>query len=65
MKLPERLTVRVVCATESDLSDIIVGVTITSGRKNPYYVYFPKTDRSGLATLTLHYAQSSRRIRIL
>ena len=52
MRVPERLVVRVSCANDSDLSDIIVEMTVTSGRKNPYRVYFPKTDRSGVATLT-------------
>jgi hypothetical protein len=52
MKVPERVTVHVVSPGESDLSDIIVELTVTTGRKNPYRIYFPKTDRSGAATLT-------------
>lgn len=52
MKLPERLTVRIECEGESDLSGIIVEMTVTTGRKNPYRIHFPKTDRFGWATLT-------------
>ena len=43
---------RVECDNETDLSGFIVELTVTAGRKNPYRIYFPKTDCSGVATLT-------------
>jgi hypothetical protein len=52
MNVPERTTVHVIITGESDLSGIIVELTVTAGRKNPYRIYFPKTDASGQATLT-------------
>lgn len=53
MKVPKRLTVHVVSASgESDLSDIIVVLTVTTHCKSPYYIMFPKTDGSGVAVLT-------------
>jgi hypothetical protein len=51
MNVPERMTVRVVSTDDSDLSGIIVELTVTTGRKNPYRIYFPKTDSSGAASL--------------
>lgn len=52
MKIPELITVHVESPGESDLSGIIVELMVTTGRKNPYRIYFPKTDGSGVATLT-------------
>lgn len=53
MKVPKRVTVHVMSASDdSDLSNIIVELTVTTGRKNPYDIYFPKTDHSGVAALT-------------
>lgn len=52
VKVSERLTVRVACEGEVALSDIIVELMISTGRKNPYHLYFPKTDHNGMATLT-------------
>jgi hypothetical protein len=52
MKVPERVTVRVSCDGASDLSCLIVELTVSAGRKNPYRIYFPQTDRSGVTTLT-------------
>lgn len=51
MKIPERMTVHVVRTDDADLSGIIVELTVTAGRKNPYRIYFPKTDSSGVAVL--------------
>lgn len=51
MKVPDQLTVRVSAPHEADLSGFIVELTVTAGRKNPYRIYFPKTDPSGVATL--------------
>lgn len=52
MRIPERLMLQVVCEDATDLSGLIVELKVTTGRKNPYRIYFPKTDRSGKATLT-------------
>ncbi len=52
MNVPERITVRLKCDSKCDLSNIIVQLTVTTGKKNPYHILFPKTDESGLATLT-------------
>lgn len=52
MNVPERITVHVASSNESDLSGIIVELVVTAGQKNPYRIYFPKTDASGVATLT-------------
>jgi hypothetical protein len=52
MKLPEQVMVRVTCEGVSDLSSIIVELTVATGLKNPYRIYFPKTDSWGAATLT-------------
>jgi hypothetical protein len=52
MNVPKYTTVQVVSEEVSDLSDIIVELTVSTGRKNPYHIYFPKTDRSGVATLS-------------
>ena len=52
MRLPDRLDVRVASDDESDLSDLTVEMIVRSGRKNPYHMYFPKTNRAGLTMLT-------------
>jgi hypothetical protein len=51
MKIPEYITVQVVCEGEADLGGIIIELEVTTGRKNPYRIYFPKTDQSGRAAL--------------
>jgi len=52
MKLPAHIDLQVVCDIESDLSNIIVEIEVSSGRKNPYHIYFPKTTSDGRARLT-------------
>jgi hypothetical protein len=52
MNIPEHITARVANSDETDLSGLIVELMVTTGRKNPYRIYFPKSDVSGLATLT-------------
>ena len=52
MKIPEQMTVRVVSTDEEDLSGLIVELMVTTGSRNPYYIQFPRTDSSGMATLT-------------
>jgi len=43
--------VRLVCDDPLDLSGVIVVLTLSAGRKNPYHILFPKTDTSGEACL--------------
>ena len=52
MKVPERIRVRIDCDGDTDLSGLIVALTVKAGHKNPYRICFPKTDRSGIASLT-------------
>jgi hypothetical protein len=53
MIVPESLIARVVSDNgDTDLSDIILELEVHAGRKNPYRVYFPKTDRAGVTVLT-------------
>lgn len=52
MNIPNKLSVHVISEEESDLSGIIVEMAVTTGQKNPYLIYFPKTDTAGTATLT-------------
>lgn len=52
MNVPNKITVHITSAEESDLSGIIVEMAVTTGQKNPYLIYFPKTGRDGTATLT-------------
>jgi hypothetical protein len=49
---PAKLFVRVISASAGRLDGIIVEMEIRAGRKNPYFVRFPKTDASGCAELT-------------
>lgn len=51
MKVPELVTVQLVAGDSLDLGNVIVSVTITTGRRNPRRVYFPKTDATGRAQL--------------
>jgi hypothetical protein len=52
MRVPEQIRAHVNCAGETDLSGIIVQLTVRAGHKNRYRIQFPKTDSSGVATLT-------------
>ena len=52
MNVPIRITVQLTSEEEADLSGIIVEMVVTTGQKNPYRIYFPKTDTAGTATLT-------------
>jgi hypothetical protein len=52
MNVPKRITVHVTSDEGADVSGIIVQMTVTTGQKNPYHIYFPKTDATGIATLT-------------
>jgi hypothetical protein len=52
MHVPNSIKVHVTSDEGADESGIIIQMTVTTGQKNPYYVYFPKTDSAGIATLT-------------
>lgn len=52
MNVPEQLKVRVIAPDETDLSGFIVELTVSTGRRNPYHIRFPKTDHHGVATLS-------------
>jgi hypothetical protein len=46
------IRLRVECEEEGDLSDLLVMMVVRAGSKNPYRIGFPKTDRSGRASLS-------------
>ena len=52
MTVPPQIEIRARCAQADDLSGIIFGIQITAGYKNPYSIYFPKTDARGHTRLT-------------
>ena len=52
MKVPEKIYIQLSCDKKVDLSGIILDIKITAGRKNPYYVTTPKTDKAGKSILT-------------
>jgi hypothetical protein len=52
MNLPSKIDLQVVCAGESNLSDIIARITVHAGSKNPYYIYFPKTNNDGRTSIS-------------
>jgi len=52
MKVPDVVRVQVRSAEPTDLSGLIVHMKVRAGRKNPYFILFPKTDASGRATMT-------------
>ena len=51
MKLPEKLFLEVKVEKEAGWEDLIIQLKVRSGRKNPYYIFFPKTDEGGKAIL--------------
>jgi hypothetical protein len=52
MTLPTQIELRARCAQADDLSGIIFRMQITAGYKNPYSIFFPKTDSGGHTRLT-------------
>ena len=52
MTLPPQIELRARCAQADDLSDLIFRMQITAGYKNPYGIFFPKTDSVGHTRLT-------------
>jgi hypothetical protein len=51
MRVPDEITVQVVSDDAVDLHDIIVELVVSTGRRNPRRLRFPKTDRAGRSTL--------------
>ena len=51
MNIPERVNVQVCLKSGEPVADLIVQMTVRAGDKNPYHIEFPKTDRSGTASL--------------
>ena len=51
MDLPEKIELKLKSGNAIDLSNVIVEMKVQAGRKNPYYIQFPKTDRDGFASL--------------
>jgi len=47
MTLPPQIELRAKCADVDDLSGLIFRMQITAGYKNPYGIFFPKTDSAG------------------
>ncbi len=52
MQVPDVLTVHISTDRSADLSGIIVVLTVSSGRKNPFRILIPKTDARGEAQLS-------------
>jgi hypothetical protein len=52
MTLPLQIEVRARCAEADDLSGLIFRMRITAGYKNPYGIFFSKTDLNGHTRLT-------------
>jgi hypothetical protein len=52
MTLPPQIELRARCAEADDLSGLIFRIQITAGYKNPYGIFFPKTDSVGHTRLT-------------
>ena len=52
MTLPPQIELRARCADAGDLSGLIFRMQITAGYKNPYGIFFPKTDSAGHTRLT-------------
>ena len=51
MNVPEKITVQLQSQSVDDLSGIIVELKVIAGRKNPYFIRFPKTDSFGRAAI--------------
>ena len=52
MKIPELIVTQLRCSEQVDLGDVIIQILVRAGRKNPYRILFPKTDRSGRTELS-------------
>jgi hypothetical protein len=51
MEIAQRIELTLSSDQAGSLSDLIVGMRITAGTKNPYRIYFPKTDVHGCTAL--------------
>ncbi len=51
MNVPELITLQLVDPTSNNLGGIIVGLTVSTGQRNPRRVYFPKTGSNGSSVL--------------
>ena len=52
MTLPPQIELRARCAAADNLSGLILMMQLTAGYKNPYCIFFPKTDTHGHTRLT-------------
>jgi hypothetical protein len=52
MKLPENIYLQITNKKGTKVKDIILQLKVRSGTKNPYYIFFPKTDENGESTLS-------------
>ena len=52
MKLPEKIYLEIKSKKETELEDLIVQLNVRSGRKNPYHIFLPKTDKDGRAIIS-------------
>lgn len=51
MKVPDKIYIDLVSDEKINLSGIILQLKIIAGRKNPYYIYTPKTNLEGKSEL--------------
>jgi hypothetical protein len=52
MELFENIYLQIECKKETDLKGLIVQLKVRSGNKNPYYIFFPKSDGKGKSQLS-------------
>jgi hypothetical protein len=52
MKLPAKIEIQVICNGENNLGNIIVRMIVRAGTKNPFLIYFPKTNKQGKTFIT-------------
>ena len=51
MNIPENIFAEISCENCDDLSNVIIQLKVKAGRKNPFYITFPKTDASGKTSI--------------
>jgi len=52
VQLPVSVELLIICDQSVGIENLIVGMEVTAGRKNPFRIYFPKSDSLGKARLT-------------
>jgi hypothetical protein len=52
MNLPDVIELIVKADSPTDLSGLVFSLVVTSGRKNKYWICFPKTSKEGMAELS-------------